>query len=119
MDCQRRASARAAIAAVIAGLLLPISALAQAQATATPPTPEAPIVTEPLEPTPQASRGAAAFDALVLRPLGFAALPIGVAFFIPAALTTAPNGMDSVQTALEFFITNPANYVFQRPLGEF
>lgn len=116
---QRPAGSGAALLALLAGLLLPAGALAQAQAAATPAQPAQPIVTDAIEPTPQASRGAKAFDALVLRPLGFAALPIGVAFFIPAAITTAPNGRESVQTALEFFVTNPANYVFRRPLGEF
>ena len=55
----------------------------------------------------------------MLRPLGFAALPIGVAFFVPAAAITAPNGRESVERALELFVTSPANYVFKRPLGDF
>ena len=119
MQSRKHTRSRAATWALLAALLLPSAARAQTQAAATPGQPAQPILTEALEPTPQASRGAKAFDALVLRPLSFCALPVGVAFFIPAALTTAPNGKESVQTALEFFVTNPANYVFKRPLGEF
>ncbi len=43
----------------------------------------------------------------------------GALLFVPAALLTAPNGLDSVQMALEFFVTEPAKSVFQRPLGDF
>lgn len=100
--------ARALALTLLAGCLLPAGARAQ-----TPPGPE-----ETEQPR-RASTGARVFDAMVVRPLAFAALPIGVAAFVPAALTTAPNGRDSVESALELFITTPANYVFQRPLGEF
>lgn len=119
MSWRIRPRAPVALASLVAGLLLAPRAGAQAQTAAAPAPPGQPIVSETLEPATPTSRGAKAFDALVLRPLGFAALPIGAAFFIPAAAITAPNGMDSVQQALEFFVTNPANYVFKRPLGEF
>jgi hypothetical protein len=116
MPMRPRSCWRALIVTGAAACLLPAGAFAQAPAQQTPPS--GPELAEPIEPAPT-SRGVAAFDVLVLRPLGFAALPVGVALFIPAALTTAPNGVESVQTALEFFVTNPANYVFKRPLGEF
>jgi hypothetical protein len=108
-----------ALASLVTGLLLAAGAGAQTQAAAAPAPPAPPIVSDTLEPAVETSRGAKAFDALVLRPLGFAALPIGVAFFIPAAAITAPNGRESVEQALELFVTTPANYVFSRPLGEF
>lgn len=93
---------------LLAGCLLPAGARAQTETTA-----------EATEQPSRASTGARVFDAMVVRPLTFAVLPIGVAAFIPAALTTAPNGRDSVESALELFVTTPANYVFDRPLGEF
>ncbi len=113
-------SARAVIATLVAGFVLPSGARAQIPAQA-PAEPAAPGQSQELaaQEGPAVSPGAAAFDVLVLRPLGFVVIPVGVAAFIPAALTTAPNGLDSVQTALEFFVTNPTNYVFKRPLGEF
>jgi hypothetical protein len=113
-------SARALVATLIAGCLLPSGASAQAPAQGQADPALAGQADEPLpSEAPGVSAGAAAFDVLVLRPLGFVVIPVGVAAFIPAAITTAPNGLDSVQTALEFFVTNPTNYVFKRPLGEF
>jgi len=95
---------RALIVTLVAGFLMPAGSQAQEQ--------------EPPEPT-GTNHAAAVFDVLVVRPLALIVVPIGVAGFIPIALMTAPNGMESVQTALELFVTGPANYVFQRPLGEF
>jgi len=110
---KRRAGARigAAMVALLAGLLLASGASAQ-----TPP--EAQLQQEPIEPA-GLNPAVAAFDVVVVRPLAFAALPIGCAFFVPAAILTAPNGLDSMKEALEFFVTGPARYVFTRPLGEF
>ncbi len=119
------ARARARILMLLAVCLLPSSALAQYGGDSSP----APMPQPPPAPAPKATpvtaeaQGASVwartFDALVVRPLSFAVLPIGVAAFIPAALTTAPNGRDSVESALELFVMTPAHYVFQRPLGEF
>jgi hypothetical protein len=83
--------------ALIAALVLPVSASA---------------ADEP-------SRTAVTFDAAILRPLGFVGLVVGSAAFVPAALLAWPNGRDSVDTALEIFVTAPAHDVFQRPLGDF
>ena len=81
--------------------------------------PEAKLQTqEPIEPA-GLNPAVAAFDVVVVRPLAAAALPIGVAFFVPAALLAAPGGRDSIEQALEFFVLTPARYVFTRPLGEF
>jgi hypothetical protein len=120
------ANARALIVTLLTGLLMPAGARAQAQAPAAAPVqtdaqPAAPGQPDDalVQETPAVSPGAAAFDVMVLRPLGFVVIPVGVALFVPAALTTAPNGLDSVQAALELFVTNPTNYVFKRPLGEF
>ena len=126
---KRRPGARigAAMAALLAGLLLLASgASAQTYGTpepqpADPPPPEAQLQQEsiePIEPT-GLNPAVAAFDVIVVRPLAATALPIGCAFFLPAALFTAPNGLDSVKEAAEFFVIGPARYVFKRPLGEF
>ena len=119
-----RTSLRAAVVTVLAGFLMPASA--QAQVEAQPEAqPEAQVEAQAEAPAPETvePRGpnpaAAAFDVLIVRPFGLAALPVGVAAFIPAALLTAPNGMDSIRQALDLFVISPANYVFRRPLGEF
>jgi len=98
-----RWSLRVAALTLIAGLLLPGGAHAQMQ----------PAQSKPLKAV------AAGFDAVVIRPLGFAVLAIGTAFFVPAAVLTAPGGKHSVQEALDLLVTEPAKNVFQRPLGEF
>jgi hypothetical protein len=97
-------SLRAAVMTLIAGLLLPASAYAQAQEQVSPPPPN-PIV--------------AGVDLVILRPLGLLAMATGAVLFVPAALLTAPNGLDGVDAALEFFVIEPAKSVFQRPLGDF
>ena len=56
---------------------------------------------------------------VILRPLGFVAVVVGAAAFIPVALLTAPNGKDSLKAALELFVTRPADDVFRRRLGAF
>jgi hypothetical protein len=111
---KNRAGARigAATVALLAGLLLASGAPAQT----TPP--EAQLQQEPIEPT-GLNPAVAAFDVVVVRPLAATALPIGCALFVPAAILTAPNGLDSMKEALDFFVTGPARYVFTRPLGEF
>jgi hypothetical protein len=89
---------------LVAGLLLPAGARAQ--------------VEQPLEPPPP-NPAAAAFDVVILRPMGLVALAVGVVAFVPVALITAPGGKDSLKTGLEIFVTGPAKNVFQRPLGDF
>ena len=116
MRKRTRSSLRAVAATLVAGFLAASGAEAQPPAEApTQPLAQAPELLEPSAPNP----AAAVFDVLVVRPLGLVVLPVGVAAFIPAALLTAPNGKESLLTALDLFVTGPANYVFQRPLGEF
>lgn len=62
---------------------------------------------------------AQAFDVVVLRPLGLSAVAVGVAFFVPAAILSAPGGLDSLREAWEVFVQVPAEYVYKRPLGRF
>ncbi len=59
------------------------------------------------------------FDAVILRPVGFVALVVGAGLFVPAALITAPNGWHSITEAREILVDNPAEHLFQRPLGDF
>ena len=141
MTKRTSSSLRAAVVTLVAGFVLPASAEPQGETQTQPATQTQPgtqtepgtqnetqnetQTQEPLEAASQESLEAPApsttakvLDVLILRPLGLVVVPVGVAAFIPAALLTAPNGMDSVKTALELFVTGPANYVFQRPLGE-
>ncbi len=97
-------SLRAAVMTLIAALLLPANAYARAQERVEPP-PANPVV--------------AGVDLVILRPLGLIAMAAGAVLFVPAALLTAPNGLDGIDAALEFFVTEPAKSVFQRPLGDF
>lgn len=97
-------SLRAALITVIAGVLLPASAYAQAREEAERPPP---------------NPGAAALDVVILRPLGLVAMALGTVAFVPAAVLTAPNGLDGINTALKSFVTEPAKSVFQRRLGDF
>ena len=62
--------------------------------------------------------GKVVFDVLVLRPLGFVASLIGAGLFVPVALVTLPNGVDSVQEALDQMVITPGKHVYTRPLGE-
>jgi hypothetical protein len=89
---------------LLAGLLLAGNAHAQDE------PPEAPAGVNP---------AVAGFDVVILRPLGLAALAVGTVAFIPVAVLTAPDGLDSLQAALEIFVTTPAEWVFKRPLGDF
>ena len=59
------------------------------------------------------------FDALIVRPVGFSAVLVGAAYFIPAAILSAPNGMDGIKEARAIFITVPFESVFKRSLGSF
>jgi hypothetical protein len=98
-----RTSGRAALATLIACLLVPTSARADELPAAEPEGPGA---------------GAIAFDLLVLRPLGFAVLPVSCAAFLPVALLSAPGGLDRLEELYQQLVKDPAAYVFQRPLGE-
>ena len=61
----------------------------------------------------------AAFDVAVLRPLGLLTTVVGAGLFVPAALLTAPNGLDGIQEAWRNFVVEPAESVYKRPLGDF
>jgi hypothetical protein len=60
-----------------------------------------------------------AIDLAVARPLALVALGAGAVMFVPAALMTAPNGMESVTEAYQRFVQEPGEYFYSRPLGEF
>lgn len=56
-------------------------------------------------------------DALVGRPLGLASIAVGTSIFIISLPFTAISG--STEKAAKVLITNPVEYTFKRPLGEF
>jgi hypothetical protein len=61
----------------------------------------------------------AAFDAVVLRPLGVVAIVVGAAFVVPVALVTWPTGRETIDRATERFVMVPVRSVFESPLGDF
>ena len=61
--------------------------------------------------------GAVALDAVILRPLGVAATVGGFGCFLITAPMMAPAGEH--MTAWDWFVVGPADYTFQRPLGDF
>jgi hypothetical protein len=58
-------------------------------------------------------------DLVLVRPLAAVTAGAGVILFVPAAIMTAPNGMESIQDAYGRFIKEPGEYFYSRPLGEF
>lgn len=56
-------------------------------------------------------------DALVIRPLGLAAMLVGTVLTVVALPFTLPSG--SVESSARELIVKPAAYTFTRPLGDF
>lgn len=56
-------------------------------------------------------------DAVVMRPLGLAATIVGTVLTVVALPFTIPSG--SVESSARELIVKPAEYTFQRPLGDF
>ena len=125
----------ALVMSLVAGVLLPTHAFAQggygSTPTPAPPQTQAPPPEPPAEPPPEPQPELAearaprpnpaliAFDLVIVRPLGFVAAAVGAVLFVPVALITSPMGRDSIDAAVETFITIPSNDVFKRPLGKF
>jgi hypothetical protein len=61
----------------------------------------------------------AAFDAVVIRPLGVVAIVVGAAFVVPVAVVTWPSGRETIDRAIERFVMVPVRSVIECPLGEF
>jgi hypothetical protein len=61
--------------------------------------------------------GAKIFDAVVLRPLGALAVPVGAAAFVVAA----PLGVFGIgiRETWSTFVLEPVDFAFRRPLGDF
>jgi hypothetical protein len=58
-------------------------------------------------------------DAVIVRPLAVARVAVGAAFMIPSAVFAWPGGREGIDTAYEVLIAGPAEYAFDRKLGEF
>ena len=56
-------------------------------------------------------------DAVVLRPLGLLAIPVGFGAFIIALPFSALGG--NTKTSFNQLVKAPAKYTFERPLGDF
>lgn len=61
--------------------------------------------------------GASVLDAIVLRPLGFAATVGGMIMFMASAPLVAPS--QELPTTWDIFVLGPYDYTFLRPLGDF
>lgn len=58
------------------------------------------------------------FDAVVIRPLGAAALVTGAVFLVPAVLLSAPGGQEGIDDAYDVLVKTPWQEVADRPLGD-
>ena len=56
-------------------------------------------------------------DAVVMRPLGLAAMVVGTVLTVVTLPFTIPSG--SVESSAHELIVRPAEYTFKRPLGDF
>lgn len=56
-------------------------------------------------------------DALVVRPVSFAAMLVGSVIFVVALPFSIPSG--SVGTVGQEIVVSPAKYTFVRPMGDF
>ena len=61
--------------------------------------------------------GAATLDVVVLRPLGAVATVAGFAYFLVSSPITAAS--QRIGTSWDTLVLAPADYTFQRPLGDF
>ena len=64
-----------------------------------------------------ATAGAMAADALVVRPFSFVATILGTGLFVIAVPFAALGG--NTREAFDALMVKPAKYTFKRPLGEF
>jgi hypothetical protein len=71
----------------------------------------------------QESRGAdiaaSTLDVVIIRPLAAAKVVVGAALLIPAAIFSSPMGREGFQGAYEVLVAVPAEYAFDRKVGEF
>ena len=120
---ERNSAVRHVIAsACVVALIIPITSLAEEPAddvTTTQMEPAAAEATAPVQKRRGPSNGEAAFDAIALRPWEFLGLIASSAAFIPAAILTSPGGRGSISDAYDTLVRDPADYVFNRPLGDF
>ncbi len=57
------------------------------------------------------------FDLLVLRPLGFVSLVVGLFVFVPALAITMATRPHEIGKPIQFFIWRPIKYIWGEPLG--
>ena len=65
----------------------------------------------------QLTVGKMAVDALIVRPLGIAAIIVGTALFVVSLPFSALGG--NTKNAYERLIVDPVKFTFKRPLGDF
>ena len=57
-------------------------------------------------------------DLTIVRPVASARVAVGGLLFIPAAIFSAPMGREGFDGALDVLIVAPAEYAFEREIGE-
>lgn len=62
---------------------------------------------------------AIALDAVFVRPLASARFGLGALMFVPAYLFSLPMGREGFDGAYDTLIAQPAEYAFERELGDF
>jgi hypothetical protein len=58
------------------------------------------------------------FDLMIMRPVGFAAIGIGAALFLPYAPLAAITSSSDMNEPWNTFVARPVGFTFGRPLGE-
>jgi hypothetical protein len=75
------------------------------------------LAAEPGEPVKEVSAGAMAVDCLLLRPLGLVATAAGAVIYVVSIPFSAPGGNQLY--ARQKLVQEPAEYTFNRQLGDF
>ena len=101
------------VATLIAGLLLPVQAVAVGPDDAAPKRDYAAMART------VGDGFAVGFDAVVVRPISVCAAIVGAVLFVPVFILSAAGGREARDEALEMFVIIPAKNVYERPLGEF
>jgi hypothetical protein len=62
---------------------------------------------------------AKAVDLTLIRPVASIRVLVGGLLFVPAALIASPMGKEGIDGAMDVLVTAPAEYAFDREIGQF
>ena len=77
-----------------------------------------PVAAADWQSSPSADVIASIVDLTVVRPLATMKVVVGALMFVPAAVFASPSGMEGIEGAYETLIEVPAEYAFERDIGE-